>query len=326
MQSSKDEGSGMKLQKPLVFISLLFVLAVHAEEIRLKDGTVLQGERVRLENNGHTQVIRTTTMGELWIPIDQIVKTVVTPTPHVVSSPQTETTVSQAPAKTSSPVAESNRLAEKEGVDPSGQTLVLMPTAFTPPAGTWSFKDFELLFLTLGYSPTSSTSVSVGAFFPINPSQFELFTFGIKQQLFAAPDGQSAVAVDADLITPTGENVDGDASIWTATLIGSLESQGMIGVHGAIGMMGSFKSEADGNVLTLALGTDFRLTPHAKFIAEYLRGSVTNVDGSVSAINVGFRIHGERLSADICGVRPIVEDQDFDGLFLYPLINIGYRF
>ncbi len=315
----------MKLQKSLIFISLLFVFAVRAEEIHLKDGTVLHGERIRLENNGHTQVIRTSAMGELWIPIDQIVETT-TPTPHVMSSPQTEMAVPPVPAKTSSSVAESNRPAEKEGVDPSGQTLVLMPTAFTPPAGTWSFKDFELLFLTLSYSPTASTSVSVGAIFPINPSQFELFTFGVKQQLFAAPDGQSAVAVDADLITPTGENVDGNYSVWTATLIGSLESQGMIGVHGAVGMMGSFNAEADGNVLTLALGTDFRLTPHAKFIAEYLRGSVTNVDGSVSAINVGFRIHGERLSADICGVRPIVEDQDFNGLFLYPLINIGYRF
>ena len=316
----------MKLQKSLIFLSLLFVFAVRAEEIHLKDGTILHGERIRLENNGHTQVIRTTTMGELWIPIDQIVETT-TPTPHVMSSPQTETTApSPAPVQTSSPVAESTRPAEKEGVDPSGQTLVLMPTAFTPPAGTWSFKDFELFFLTLGYSPTASTSVSVGAFFPVNPSQFELFTFGVKQQLFASPDGQSAVAVDADIITPTGENFDGDVSIWTASLIGSLESQGVIGVHGAIGMIGPFRSEADGNVLTLALGTDFRITPHAKFIAEYLRGSVTNVDGSVSVINVGFRIHGERLSADICGVHPIVEGKDLNGLFLYPLINIGYRF
>jgi hypothetical protein len=196
-----------------------------------------------------------------------------------------------------------------------------MPTAFTPPAGTWSFKDFELLFLTLSYSPTSSTSLAVGATFPVDPSQFELLTFGIKQQLFQTPDGQGAIAVDGDIIEPVGQDIDEDAGIWTLSLIGSVMPQPTFGIHGAIGLMAPF--QGDGSFFSLALGTDIRLTPHVKFIAEYLRGEVSTEDDAGSIINFGFRIHGEKLSADICGLRPLEDSGD---LFLWPMLNIGYRF
>lgn len=43
--------------------------------------------------------------------------------------------------------------------DPSDQALFFMPTAFMPPKDSVAFRDFELLFLTLGVSPTSTTSI-----------------------------------------------------------------------------------------------------------------------------------------------------------------------
>jgi hypothetical protein len=358
----------MKIWKSSLLIAIL-VLGTRAERIRLNDGTVLEGKRVRIE--GDVLIFKTATLDEMRIPIDQIaavgvpaseapksaeVETPVpvAPAPKIVAPPvvpppsedspfaqshaeqpapaplplPVEATPTPAPAEQVAPSpmrppVHSNSSARKDP-DPHGQTLVLMPTAFTAPEGSWTFKDFELLFLTLSYAPTASTSVSFGALFPISTS-VQLFTFGVKQQLFLAPDGTAAVAVDGNLILPSvdGENSE---SLWDLSLIGSVKPTEEVGLHASLGTTGLLSGDNTDNLVTLALGMDARMTPNAKFIVEFYRTGLSVVgDENVDFINIGFRLHGERLSVDICGTRPLVSGDTGDLLF-YPVLNVGYRF
>ena len=67
----------------------------------------------------------------------------------------------------------------------SDQALFFLPTAFLPPAGSFTFRDFELFFMTLGYSPSARTAISAGLLFPVS-SEVQVLTTGIKQNLWSA--------------------------------------------------------------------------------------------------------------------------------------------
>jgi hypothetical protein len=61
-------------------------------------------------------------------------------------------------------------------------------------------------------------------------------------------------------------------------------------------------------------------------MVEYLNAFPFSPEESeVGVFTIGFRLHGTRLSADIAGFRPVT-DEDMGDLFLYPLLNVGYRF
>ena len=343
----------MKSYKSPLLMSLLLAFAVQAEELYLKDGTILQGERIRLENNMHTQVFRTQAMGEIWIPVDQILEKPIPP--PVVVAPKIEPpapvllpepVAPPAPVLRSAPAVP--RVEEKEGTDPSNHSLVFMPTAFTLPVGTWSFEDFELLFLTMSYAVTSTTQITGGMLFPVDPNDFEAFTFGAKQQLLETPDHRTAMAITGSFTDFSGDfSREVLSTTWTVNLVGSVAFQGVDGagdiggVHIAMGDMGSTTKEQvydyssyystsrtvtkTHNSFSLFLGSDIRISPNAKFIVEYLRGGEFNGDSDFQSIlNFGFRIHGQHLSADICGFRSL--EVDMGNIFLLPMINIGYTF
>jgi hypothetical protein len=300
------------LEKILVCALFFLALRVHSETLHLKNGSVLVGERLRVEDS--SVVFRLEGIGEIHIPKNELSGDTLSPPPS--NSERAEET-------------------EGAGVDPSQHILVMMPTAFTAPAGTWSFEDFELLFLTLSYSPTSSTAVTLGALFPVDPGDIEVLTLGLKQRLYQTPGGHMALAVTGDFSKLMGDNSD-ESAFWTANLVGSMtfhdthSGDEEMGLHAAIGEAGSLQSENNDNPhvnngLSWALGYEMRLTPHAKFLVEYLNGGeFLGSSTNESIFNIGFRIHGQHLSADICGFRLL--DEDMGNIFLIPMVNIGYRF
>jgi hypothetical protein len=221
------------------------------------------------------------------------------------------------------PLAKPARLS-MEDADPIGHALVLMPTAFLPPQGSVVFRDFELLFLTLGYSPTATTSVVAGAMFPVS-DEFNALTVGVKQGVYQNETATNALAVVGNVTVPVGRNIDEAGFLWLANFVGSHRFKPGFGVHAAVGGVGLQGKGASEQSLSLAVGADYRLTSNVKFLGEVLRGGTSFDPGSsLTLINVGFRLHGERLSADICATRPL-GDNIGDLLFI-PLINVGYRF
>lgn len=297
----------MKILKPALVL-ILMILAfpsfsdaqaaapAAAQSIRLNDGTVLRGSVV--SENDSTVTVRTEELGLVTIKRNRI---------------------------TLLPVRDTSVVAVRAPVDPDpiGHALVLMPTAFTPSKGSLVFRDFELLFLTLGYSPTASTSIVAGAMFPVT-TEFNAFTLGIKQGVYQTAN--QAIAVVGNVTVPVGTNIDGEGFLWLLNAVGSYRFKPGFGVHGAVGGVGVQGRGASEQSLSLAAGTDVRVGPYFKLLGEVLRGGTTFDPGSsLTLVNVGVRIHGERLSADIAAMRPVGADFSTDLLFI-PLINVGYRF
>lgn len=266
-----------------------------SQAIRLNDGTVLRGAVV--SETDSTLVVETAELGRVTVRRDRI-----------TAWPQTE----ERPA---------SRYAD---ADPIGHTLVLMPTAFLPPQGSVVFRDFELLFLTLGYSPTATTSVVAGAMFPVS-ADFNALTFGVKQGLYQTADARSAVAVAGNVTVPVGREINDAGFLWLTNAVGSHRLKPGLGVHAAVGAVGVQGRGASEQSLSLAAGFDMRLTHNLKLLGEVLRGGTSfDPDASLTLANVGLRLHGERLSADIAATRPLGDGLG-DFLFI-PLINVGYRF
>ena len=212
-----------------------------------------------------------------------------------------------------------------------------MPTAFTPSKGTVVFRDFELLFLTLGFSPTDWTSITVGAMFPVT-SEFNLLTAGFKQQLIRGPENKSALAITGNITFPTGSSNSDNFYYVNTNLIGSIRPAPEAGFHFALGYAGvSAKDEVYNSanntytterkfegVKSYGLGGDFVLTPNVKFIAEIIGGGLLDKMDNLSILTVGFRLHGKKISADIAGIRPL--NKDSGDLIFWPLVTIGYHF
>jgi hypothetical protein len=290
----------MKAMTAVLFGSLGFLLALPAaafEVIRLNDGTVIRGEVI--SRNDSIVEVESENMGRVKIKKK-----------NIVSSPVQDTELKSR-----------ERVA---GIDPDpiGHTLLLMPTAFTPPKGSLVFRDFELLFLTLGYSPTNSTSVVAGAMLPFT-SEFNALTMGVKQGLYQKANG--AVAVVGNVTVPLSSGIDETGFIWLVNAVASYRFDDRLGVHvaaGGIGAQGGGERSAQG--FSAGLGADLRVSNHVKLLTEVLYGGTTFDPGSSGTlVNFGIRLHGERISADIGGVRPI---EDMGSLLFIPLISIGYRF
>jgi hypothetical protein len=303
--------------RPTLALSLLCFVPAAATELRLDDGSVLRGEL--LSHNDTLVVLSTESLGELRIPARRVVEGL--PRPGN---------------------GKGGGQASRDR-DPSGQALFFLPTAFTPQRGNVVFRDFELLFLTLGISVTDATSVTFGGLFPVT-SEFQMFTIGFKQRLLMSANGSSAVSVTGSFVKPVGDDIDlnhlVNGNVVASRRFSDERFSDAFGLHGAIGYAGvsydddrfdngcycnRSRTRWEGNV-SYGFGGEARLTPNAKFMAEYLSASPFDpTESGVGLLTLGFRLHGTRLSADIAGIRPIM-DEDLEGLLFYPLLNVGYRF
>ncbi len=298
-------------------VALLVALPALSVELRLEDGSVVRGEL--MERNDSVVVVLTESLGELRIPARRVVG----------GLPE-------------SPDPEKASMTPRDR-DPSGHALFFLPTAFTPHRGAFTFRDFELLFLTLGYSATDATSFTLGGLFPIT-SEFQLFTFGAKHRLWISENRDLAAALTASFTKPVSDASDGLDYLVNGNLVVSRRFSDerftdAFGLHGALGYAGiSYKDERfdydcfcdrskrrwEDNV-SFGFGGEIRLTPNAKLMAEYLSAAPFNPEeDGIGVMTIGFRLHGTRLSADIAGFRPVGEDAG-DLIFL-PLLNVGYRF
>ncbi len=276
--------------------------------LRLQDGSVVRGEIIGSTDS--TVTIRNAGMGEITVRRREIIEDASVPS---------------------------------SSIDPSDQALFFMPTAFLPPAKAFTFRDFELLFITFGYSPGARTAISGGFLFPVTPA-LQVVTAGLKQNLWS--DGSSAaLSITGNLTKPIADSPDDVGLFANSNLVASKRFAGsdgreFFGIHGAIGYLGhrerytkyrgtageesdAWKWQGD---FDYGIGCDAVLTPHAKFLFEYVSAAPLNADNSFKGglLTLGFRLHGERLAADIAGLRPFTGDH-MDELILWPLLVVSYR-
>jgi hypothetical protein len=313
------------------------ITVASAGTVRLKDGSVIHGDIVSQKDS--LVIIQSKSMGLVAVKSEEVTWIGSADSePAAIASASGASPAGASPAGASAVAASSTSVGGEEALparEPADQALFFMPTAFLPPAKVFSFRDFELFFLTFGYTPTAMTSLSAGFLFPISP-EFQLLTAGIKQRLWEAPDGHLALALTGNFTKPIGDMDLGSSFLLNSNLVGGYRNGTGSGVHLAMGYLGARTVDEDSRggesydwngSLTFAIGAEGRIGPHAKFIAEYLSalpfGVEADVDGGL--LTVGFRIHGERISADIAGTRPLT-DSDLGSFFMWPLLVVSYRY
>jgi hypothetical protein len=300
----------------LVFFSAASI--AFAEAFKLKDGSLIFGEQISRSDSG--LVIRTKHLGDIRVD------------PGSLACTGTEA-LGQA-------YCSDERITE----DPEGEALFLVPTAFTPPKNSGSFRDAELLLLNVGFAPTASTSLTGGFLFPVT-SEMQMLTGAIKQRLFLSDSGNAALAVSGSITKPYGDFSTKTRLRYEAAAIFSLRSrttvgnfQDGVGLHAALGYVwekqrgeylgypSRYASDLWRNQVSFGCGAEIRLTRHVKLIGEF-----TNVqplffdsDEIKGLINFGLRLHGAKLAADLAGIRPVT-DEDLGNFFAFPLITISYR-
>jgi hypothetical protein len=268
-----------------------------ADSIRLSDGSVLRGQIV--ERNDSIVIIETPALGRISLPAAR---------------------VPSAPTAADPEKAESVR-------DPSDQALFFLPTAFTPPARSFTFRDFELFFLTLGYSSTDATSFTGGFLFPIS-SEVQVLTFGFKQRVIQSQDGLGALAVTGNFTKPIVDG-SGSALLINTNLVAGKRTAGGAGVHAALGYLGAQTDDGDWNgAFSFGFGAEGRLTPHVKALAEFVSAVPAGKDFDINGglLTLGIRLHGDRLAADIAGTRPMIKGESAEGLLFWPLLVVSYRY
>jgi hypothetical protein len=309
----------------------MLFLAAHAgaETLELKDGTLVRGEVV--ERNDTALVVQSPSLGKITVQRRDLAG----------AGPAASRPRQGSDSKPKEIASEAGEAGPPR--DPADQALFFMPTAFTPPARAFSFRDFELFFLTLGFSPIDATAITVGFLFPITP-ELQVLTAGFKQRLWQDPDGLKAVSLTGNVTKPVGELNSASLLLANSNLVAGWRNQAGAGAHAAVGYLAARSEEDDDyynsesiyverkthewkGSLSYALGAECRVTPHAKFLGEYLSAMPFDADGDFNAglLTVGFRLHGDHLSADIAGTRPIVS-ADLGSFFMWPLLVVSYRY
>jgi hypothetical protein len=280
---------------------------LHAE-IQLNDLTKVKG--TVLHHSDSVVIIKTALMGEVAIAKSNI-------------RSMYESRTGEARVRDTVRIETTSPELQKWPIDNSGYSLLFMPTAFMQPKGTIYFRDRELLFMNLDFSPFKRTSFSAGCLFPIT-FDFQMLTLGAKFQLAALTTESGTIAFAA--AGNAAVTMFADVPYWSAGCVMSYRSMsGRLGFHGLLGIQGSqtgrvdflYSEESnagwDRNIL-YAIGTEGQITPRSKLIVELFNYAPFQDSANINYLSLGFRLFGERLSADIGAIEPLSEN--LSGVFL----------
>lgn len=313
----------------LVVLSIFSISFVALQaQVVLQDSSVIHGKVV--EFNDSTLTLKNDYIGTIVVPKRYLLDN------YIASADRSGT-----PEKTISPNDDGSVVI----ADDPNTNLVFVPTARTCKKGVFDFKDFELLFLTLSYSPTSTTILSGGFLFPVS-SDLQLYSFAVKQQLYASSSGMFSAALMGQITKPVGN--DDINYFWNSFAIASFQPSSLFSLHGCLLFSGaeiqqyrlmvtedSWDEEKTKPVVNTSFNYMFGMelvpTRHSKFIIEFfdnlgVLSSFNDSDEESYFLNFAVRLFWKSISVDIAGLRPIVPGNDFGSLILIPCVNISYRF
>ena len=206
----------------------------------------------------------------------------------------------------------------------------LMPTALMEPAGTWSFTDFELFMVGLGYAVTDRMSISLTTLLPI-VSDMPVFLLG-NAKLQVIRSGNVRVAVQGAFTyvqeRSTGDNFGMSAGELGAAATLCIDSDCRSHLSGFIGA--GFAHETDSSVPFLVAGSlALSLNKHVKAIFEadsaFIAGNINEqADGFLGWY--GLRFTSEWIGVDLGFAKPICDGCGSDELPMgFPFVSFTYR-
>lgn len=246
------------------------------------------------------------------------------PAPAPVSGP------SAAPVVAAPTVAASTEVDRGVVEDANAGRSWLMPTALMEPAGTWSFSDFELVMVSLGYAVTDRASISVTTLLPIVEDMPVWLLANAKLQVVRSGNLRVAVQGAITYLADRGSNAN-DAV--TAGELGAaatlcIDKACRSHVTGFIG--GGFAHQNQGSVPFLVGGAAaFSLGKHLKAIFEadsaFIAGDI-NEQANGFLGWYGLRFTSEWIGVDLGFMKPICDGCSNDGLPMgVPFVSFTYR-
>ena len=189
--------------------------------------------------------------------------------------------------------------------------LCLMPTAYTMPAGSTYFTDYELFFLNFTFAPTNRTHVGFFTLFPVTTDFLQTFSVGAKQNYVKKENLESAAWF---AYTPEIEGI----NIGNVVSISKEKSSLHLGISAIKGF------DAKKWEYLYMLGGMLDISERTAFIAEYGSSSSMIESEFNGLMLLGIRFKGNKVAWDIAGVRPLLEDTG-DFLF-FPFIKATVYF
>lgn len=213
--------------------------------------------------------------------------------------------------------------------DPMEHALFMTPTAKTPPGESVFFRNIQLFYMSMTFSPTSTTAITA-ILIPIG--FVNLAALNVKQEVLGFQGGRFLFSVEGSALygvsnlgsVMLGLEESSRVFFVRSTGIGSYQTTPRLNLHAHIGIMWNpaYGESHRGNIVpTFGVGADFRVSSRVKLIGEFISGFRFEDPDDLRLLNAGIRFHGRRLAFDAAYMFPISHPKD-----RLPFATIGYRF
>ncbi len=205
----------------------------------------------------------------------------------------------------------------------------LMPTALIEPAGTWSFSDFQLFLISLGYSVTDQFSISATTLLPIvSDMPFWLF---VNAKVQVVKSGRVRAALQGALTTVRADNESANGAVLGGALTLCIDDACHSHFSAYVGA--GFAHQNESAVPFVFAGSlAYRVANHVKLMLEadsaYIAGNINE------AANGFLAWYGVRFTSNIIGVdlgfaKPICTDGTDCSIkelpMGFPFVSFTYR-
>ena len=228
--------------------------------------------------------------------------------------------------------------------DANAGRVAIMPTALTPPKGTFSFEDWELFFISASYAPADNLVITGTTMVPITSDAYWGF---LSAKLQVVKQGRLRVAVQAGAAGATVKSTDttfdamGNEMTSTSTSSGGgfdlgaaatycLDDDCFSHINGAV--IAGFAEEDNSSVpVGFMGGAVFRIGHKVRLIFE---ADTAHLFGKISDQANGFlgwyglRFTSSQIGVDLALVKPFCGNGDCDTDSFpmgFPFVTFSYR-
>jgi hypothetical protein len=215
--------------------------------------------------------------------------------------------------------------------DANAGRVAIMSTALTPPAGTWSFEDYELLFIAASYAPTDNLVITATSMIPVVPDFYWGF---LSAKLQVAKIGNLRFALQAGIggaVVKDGSSSD-SGSGGEVGGVGTLCLDDDCFNHISLSAEAAFAHQDNSSVpVIFSAGLVAKISKRVRFVAEAdTAHAFGDFSGQANGILAwyGLRFTSKQIGVDLELVRPFCGGSDCDmGSFPLgvPFVAFSYR-
>lgn len=203
------------------------------------------------------------------------------------------------------------------------------PTALTPPAGTWSFSDHELLMVSGAYAVTDQLSISLTTLLPVVE---DMPLFGIlngKMQIVKSGSIRGAIQASVTHMRDSSDGV--DASFTVANVGGALTLCIDADCHSHVsGFIGAGFADSDQTAVPFLVAGSF-VYRVGRLVKIVLEADSAFIAGEINETANGFlgwygvRFTSKNIGVDLGFVRPFGDDLESPLVMGVPWVSFTYR-